>query len=722
MVGYGGMAVALRARGGRNMLLQTRGIPANEVKEAVKQVVATLSTFARSGGRCDPDGPGDHSPSFSFGYIAVNNSRQLAIYRLVNAVYVIVVAVPGTPMSALVKVADAITGGLVEVCRGPEVTLDKVAKKYAEVYVIISGLLAVGGERLALAASESAGLMSLMFPDDKKERKLPAFGKSRKSEPAADRAASTTPRPSTTAAIGRRSLGDGLSMGDATVDAPLPANAACGRRSSSRRSNIRESSGEPTSSELASTSPDPHSSAALPSNSNGGSSDEPFAPQFPPPANGASDFFAGSQFDGAPPPADPAWAEEASFDTSWPEAAPAKEPPNSGFDAAWPEPSDIAEQPSFGQPQAPSPAQESGFGASWPDFAESAPRMPAPESNFEASWPDFGAGHQQAPDLSDSSFHSERAPTKSLSASPAAFGAPAAFFPDEQADPAAPSWNSSVSAGAAAMDSPPSSGPAPWSSAPALPGSAAMPAAPGHHPPPAAPTAGGPHLLEVYVYNQELLTARCSMDVRLPPGRAAEDPCAAVVAAGGGSLPDVNRRAIQGAGVQEAVLKCRFPPAAIAPPVLIQASVGSPPEPAEGGLGGGLRRLVTVQYSVSPGAAYHLRDAVVQLQLPEGLGSPVQASPSVGWSATDRILQWELPPHGLPAGSSGLLQAVLSVREEEDAARPPGQGQCAKATIKFSLRGGTLSGVPGSAPEWGAGLFPGHAALTSVGLVSGVAR
>lgn len=119
----------------------------------------------------------------------------------------------------------------------------------------------------------------------------------------------------------------------------------------------------------------------------------------------------------APRP-DPAWAEEASFDTSWPEAAPAKEPPNSGFDAAWPEPSDIAEQPSFGQPQAPSPAQESGFGASWPDFAESAPRMPAPESNFEASWPDFGAGHQQAPDLSDSSFHSERATTKSLSKCP----------------------------------------------------------------------------------------------------------------------------------------------------------------------------------------------------------------------------------------------------------------------------------------------------------------
>jgi hypothetical protein len=41
-------------------------------------------------------------------------------------VYVIVIASPLTPLFSLVKMVDAVTKQLVEACKGPEVTLDKV--------------------------------------------------------------------------------------------------------------------------------------------------------------------------------------------------------------------------------------------------------------------------------------------------------------------------------------------------------------------------------------------------------------------------------------------------------------------------------------------------------------------------------------------------------------------------------------------------------------------
>jgi len=221
------------------MLLQMRGIAAGDVKEAAKQVVASLSRFAKSGGKSDPDGPGDLPPNFSYGYMTVNNKRHNAIYRLVNSVYVIVIASPLTPLFSLVKMVDAVTKQLVEACKGPEVTLDKVAKRYAEIYVGIGALLAVGGASLSLAASEASTLMSVMFPEEKKERfgSFSSFSRGKKGDSASG-ANGVPPLPlrSSQAAGVRRSLVDGVKLGDATVDGPSPPTSS--RRGTSRRDSL----------------------------------------------------------------------------------------------------------------------------------------------------------------------------------------------------------------------------------------------------------------------------------------------------------------------------------------------------------------------------------------------------------------------------------------------------------------------------------------------------
>eukprot|EP00191_Tetraselmis_sp_GSL018_P013468 CAMPEP_0177587138 /NCGR_PEP_ID=MMETSP0419_2-20121207/5468_1 /TAXON_ID=582737 /ORGANISM="Tetraselmis sp., Strain GSL018" /LENGTH=901 /DNA_ID=CAMNT_0019077121 /DNA_START=264 /DNA_END=2969 /DNA_ORIENTATION=+ len=231
------ICVVLRARGGRNILLQTRGIAAVDAREAAKEIIASLARFSTPQGSAPLDGSGDHLSSFTLGHLTVNGGRHSAVYRLVNAVHVIGISGPGTAPFSLVGLVNAVTKLLVAVCRGPEVTLDKVAKRYAEVYVGVSSILDAGGADPAAASALSAGLLSIMFPDDKKEKKR------RKQTDAAQHMNSSSFN-AASGSHGRKTLTEGPKLGEAIVDAQAHK---CGSvRARSHRSAAGSVSGSET--------------------------------------------------------------------------------------------------------------------------------------------------------------------------------------------------------------------------------------------------------------------------------------------------------------------------------------------------------------------------------------------------------------------------------------------------------------------------------------------
>jgi hypothetical protein len=76
---------------------------------------------------------GDNAPAFALGQLKVLRGRYMVTYRLVNAVYVMVVTAPTANAFLCVQLLDAVTKILVASAKGVDVTADKIARKYQEV-------------------------------------------------------------------------------------------------------------------------------------------------------------------------------------------------------------------------------------------------------------------------------------------------------------------------------------------------------------------------------------------------------------------------------------------------------------------------------------------------------------------------------------------------------------------------------------------------------------
>lgn len=80
-----------------------------------------------------PRRSGDNPPAFALGQLSVLRGRYAVTYRLVNAVYVMVVAEQGANAFLCVQLLEAVTKILVAAGRGVDVTPDKIGRKYQEV-------------------------------------------------------------------------------------------------------------------------------------------------------------------------------------------------------------------------------------------------------------------------------------------------------------------------------------------------------------------------------------------------------------------------------------------------------------------------------------------------------------------------------------------------------------------------------------------------------------
>ncbi|CAL5229785.1 g13174 [Coccomyxa viridis] len=159
------LAIVLRARGGSNFLVHARGVDAKDAAECSREVAGVLAKFADAGGKGDTDRGGDNPPPFSFGEMLLLSGRHRVVYRLVGGVYLMVVAAVQANVLWLLNLLDACVRVVIGVAKSVEVTPDKLARRYPELYLALSAVLASGGQQPLTALQEADAELAALVPD-----------------------------------------------------------------------------------------------------------------------------------------------------------------------------------------------------------------------------------------------------------------------------------------------------------------------------------------------------------------------------------------------------------------------------------------------------------------------------------------------------------------------------------------------------------------------------
>ncbi|KAK9908229.1 hypothetical protein WJX75_004580 [Coccomyxa subellipsoidea] len=170
MVVGSSVAIVLRARGGSNFLIHSRGIDARDAGDCSREVAGVLTRFADAGGKGDTDRTGDNPPPFAFGEMTVASGGYRVVYRLVGGVYLMLVAAPHSNVLWLLELVSACVRILIAVSRGVEVTPDKLARRYPELYLALSGVLASGGSEVLSALAAAEAELAAIGPDAAKNK------------------------------------------------------------------------------------------------------------------------------------------------------------------------------------------------------------------------------------------------------------------------------------------------------------------------------------------------------------------------------------------------------------------------------------------------------------------------------------------------------------------------------------------------------------------------
>ncbi|BDA44585.1 hypothetical protein COCOBI_06-0610 [Coccomyxa sp. Obi] len=217
VVGFS-VAIVLRARKGSNFLVLSRGIDAREAGDCSREVAGVLTRFSDAGGKGEMDRSGDNPPPFAFGEMLVASGRHRVVYRLVGGVYLMVVAAPQSNVLWLLELISACVRVLVAVARGVEVTPEKLARRYPELYLALSGVLASGGSEVLSALAAAEAELASLGPDAPKAKAgvMGRLGRSAsssrvKGSGASASSGSTTPKAepiASSSGIGKRTLTD----------------------------------------------------------------------------------------------------------------------------------------------------------------------------------------------------------------------------------------------------------------------------------------------------------------------------------------------------------------------------------------------------------------------------------------------------------------------------------------------------------------------------------
>ncbi|KAK4789667.1 hypothetical protein SAY86_016971 [Trapa natans] len=160
------LALSLQPVNGPDVLLQTREwFPPSRALVALssfRQIRISLSSKSPSSGP-QPDLIGDDPLAASSGQLIVGvESRYRVIYRLVNAIYVLGITTADQDSSVnvfeCIHIVNQAVSVVVAACRGVDVTPEKLARKYAEVYMALDIVLrGVSSIRLSAMLSSMHG-------------------------------------------------------------------------------------------------------------------------------------------------------------------------------------------------------------------------------------------------------------------------------------------------------------------------------------------------------------------------------------------------------------------------------------------------------------------------------------------------------------------------------------------------------------------------------------
>ncbi|XP_075263529.1 uncharacterized protein LOC142355160 [Convolutriloba macropyga] len=680
------------------MMLQTRGIASNDVKEASKQVAANLARFS-SMGKLETEGPGNQFVSATHGHMTVNNGRHNAVYRLVNTVYVIGIAAPSTALFSLVRLVDGATKQLVVACRGTDVTVDKVAKNYAAVYAGTSAALDTLGTNPTQADVVSANMLTLMFPEDSKKDK-----KNKKKADQSVDAAAVGSKPRGNWHGQRRSLVDGPKLGDATVDKqagipPSPARSSIYRTPKSSPKGSRISTPDWRGFNGATTAP----SSSRPSQNGDNEWDQLSA--FPPPTLCADVPSSPPVPTGVATDQDP----QRSFETTLRNSSLVDE---SEFFQIAPDSSSAPGFANFGAPAPPVVDHDEfpsmhALGDATHGFSNSATTtdmLPAQSFKHEdapfgtaAGFAEFGWG---GPDAANTLPSTDVAQAKDFGALPAS--------PDSDQNRDSYAGQASITVEAFAQPSIASVTPAAASDFL-------------RHPLPVNTSPSMLQLVEVWeaeFQGDMLMSSSISGEVQMTAGMVAQTLPAFTIQAriaeshpvypllqksllaaemkdGAGCLDTKpgSYRAEFDAGDElehpQALLRYQLPPSSVPPPMVVKVSIGA----LSGSLPGG-PELVSVMYAVSPMLCGPLEDVFVQVELGSKNLVPVKARPHAEWCPARGIVQWHIGSLTPEAAGACHLQ-VGSVDSPEDSIRGHHlpSGLVSRACARFTCSTGSFSGA-----------------------------
>lgn len=164
------VGVVLRARRGRNLLVQLHGLDAKTVTQAATEVAAVLDGDLPSSIELLDIGVGVQR-SLACGHIRVLGNRYAVVYRLLNQVLVVVVSRSHANVFANLNLVAAISRLLVAELRSVEVTPERLLKKYAQVYLSVDALVNRGSLDLIGALMEANSVLDSLSPDGQKARK-----------------------------------------------------------------------------------------------------------------------------------------------------------------------------------------------------------------------------------------------------------------------------------------------------------------------------------------------------------------------------------------------------------------------------------------------------------------------------------------------------------------------------------------------------------------------
>uniref|UniRef100_A0A383W124 MHD domain-containing protein n=1 Tax=Tetradesmus obliquus TaxID=3088 RepID=A0A383W124_TETOB len=164
------VGVVLRARRGRNILVQSHGLDVKAVTQAANEVAAVLEGDMPSSIELLDLGAGMQS-SLACGHLRVLGNRYAVVYRLLHQVLVVVVSRAHANVFSSLNLVAAISRLLVAEAKSIELTPERLLKKYAQVYLSVDALVNRGRLDLVGALMEANNALEGLSPDALKARK-----------------------------------------------------------------------------------------------------------------------------------------------------------------------------------------------------------------------------------------------------------------------------------------------------------------------------------------------------------------------------------------------------------------------------------------------------------------------------------------------------------------------------------------------------------------------